>query len=309
MDKEKRTVLVPVDFKSPSHKALEYAFNVAEINNDELVLLYVVETPGWLSEFFKSGDELVKIVDDAKEKLQEAAKGFQQTHPKVAYSTRVARGKRYQQILKIAREIDVEYIVLGENHQGSQKEKELGSTVYHVTLKSCAPVFIYKGQKVEIARRILVPVDLTKESTKKLDSALDYAMKYGAEVHLVSALVGGIKIKQSRIYRKLKKAKKRFTDKGITCETQIFSRSEKPPHEHVLEYAKEIYADLILIMTHQEGSTYDNYIGAFAHHIINESVVPVLSFTASASQMNFSQMVSDMLDPAGIFKKTGLDSD
>ncbi|MGM0551810.1 MAG: universal stress protein [Bacteroidota bacterium] len=308
MDKEKRTVLVPVDFKSPSGKALEYAFNVAQINHDELVLLYVVETPGWLAEFFKSGDELVKIVDDAKEKLQERAKQFQQTHPKVKYSTRVVRGKPYQQILKIARELDVEYIVLGENHQGSEKEKELGSTVYHVTLKSCAPVFIYKGERVEIARRMMVPVDLTKESTKKLDSALDYAIKYGAEVHLVSALVGGIKVKQSRIYKKLKKAKKHFTDKGITCDTQIFARSDKPPYEHVLEYAKEIHADLILIMTHQEGATYDNYIGAFAHHIINQSTVPILSFTATASNMSFSHMMSDLVDPAGIFKKTGLDS-
>ena len=309
MEKEIRTILVPLDFKEPSQKALEFAYNVAEYNRDELVMLYVVETPGWLSEFFKSGDELVKIVDDAKEKLQEIADKFKQTHPKVKTTTRVVRGKAYEQILKIARKMDVEYIVLGENHQGSKKEKELGTTVYHVTLKCSSPVLIFKGHRVETGKKILVPVDLTKESSKKLDSALDYAEKYGAEVHLVSALVGGIKVKQSRIYRKLKRARKHFTDKGIECHIQIFPRSEKPPYEHVLEYGDEIEADLILIMTHQEKASYDNYIGAFAHHIINESKVSVLSFTASASKMNFSQMMSDMVDPAGIFKNTGLDTD
>lgn len=309
MEKDISTLLVPIDFKDPSFKALEFAYNVAKRNTYELVLLYVVETPGWFSEFFKSGDELVKIVDDAKERLQELADKYKQTHPKVKCSTRVVRGKPYEQILKMAKNMDVENIVLGENHQGSQKEKQLGTTVYHVTLKCSSPVLIFKGDKVEPGQKIMVPVDLTKESSKKLDSALAYAEKYGAEVHLVSALVGGIKVKQSRIYRKLKRARKVFNDHGINCYIEIFPRSEKPPYQHVLNYAKEINADLILIMTHQESATYDNYIGAFAHHIINESSVPVLSLTASASKMNFSQMMSDMVDPAGIFKKTGLDTD
>jgi hypothetical protein len=68
----------------------------------------------------------------------------------------------------------------------------------------------------------------------------------------------------------------------------------------VLEYAREIDASMILVMTHQEGYTHDNYIGAFAHHIINHSEVPVLSLTSSATSMNFRKLFKGVVDPIGI---------
>jgi len=309
MDKEIRTLLVPVDFQEAADKALNFAYSVAQLNGDEIALLYVVETPGWFSEFFSSGAELVKVVDDAKEKLQQLVQHYRSIYPEVKASSKVVKGKPYEEILKASKAMEVEYIVLGENHQGESKQKELGTTAYHVTLKASVPVFIYKGESTKFGRKLMVPVDLTKESKKKLDGALEYAIKYGAEVYLVSALVGGIKMRHSRIFRKLKKACKLFSESGVKCHMQIFPRSEKPPYELVLAYSEEIQADLIFIMTHQENSSYDNYIGAFAHHIINEANVPVLSFTASASDGKFSSMMRAMVDPAGIFKKDLLDSD
>ena len=58
---------------------------------------------------------------------------------------------------------------------------------------------------------------------------------------------------------------------------------------------------MILIMTHREGYNYDNYIGAFAHHIINRSSIPVLSLTASAVDFNFREIIKTVVDPVGVF--------
>ena len=71
----------------------------------------------------------------------------------------------------------------------------------------------------------------------------------------------------------------------------------------VLEYAEEIEADMIIVMTHQEGFTYNNYIGAFAHHIINLSKVPVLSLTASANNNDIDHYFKTIVDPIGLLKK------
>jgi hypothetical protein len=68
----------------------------------------------------------------------------------------------------------------------------------------------------------------------------------------------------------------------------------------VLQYSEEVGADMIIILTHQEGYTYDNYIGAFAHHIISLSKIPVLSLTASAVDFYFEQYLKRFLDPLGI---------
>jgi nucleotide-binding universal stress UspA family protein len=212
----------------------------------------------------------------------------------------VERGKPYVKILEVAEEIDARFIVLGENHQGKDMKKDLGSTVYHVTLKSPIPVITVKGEAKEFGKKILVPLDLTRETGRQLFSALAYGKNYGASISLVSTLIGGIQRVQSRIYKKLGDAKQTLEKNGLECDIKLFERSEVPPFVRVLEYAKEIDASMILVMTHQEGYTYDNYIGAFAHHIINHSEVPVLSLTSSATSLNFKQLFRGVVDPIGM---------
>lgn len=68
--------MIPVDFKEPSEKAVHYAGKMAERLNSQLILLYVIDTPGILAQFFSSGDQLVKVTDEAKEKLFKLAKSI-----------------------------------------------------------------------------------------------------------------------------------------------------------------------------------------------------------------------------------------
>jgi nucleotide-binding universal stress UspA family protein len=162
------------------------------------------------------------------------------------------------------------------------------------------PVITVKGESNVFGKRILVPLDLTRETGKQLFSALAYGKNYGAKISLVSTLVGGIQRVQSRIYKKLGDAKRTMEENGVECDIKLFERSDVPPFIRVIEYAKEIDASMILVMTHQEGYTYDNYIGAFAHHIINHSEVPVLSLTSSATSLNYKQLFRGVVDPIGV---------
>ena len=102
MIKDYKIILVPVDFNDPSLKAANYAAQLASGQNGEVILLNVFETPGLLFDFFSSGDELVKITNLAKDKLQELANSLLEKWPNVKFSTRVERGKPYQKILEAA---------------------------------------------------------------------------------------------------------------------------------------------------------------------------------------------------------------
>ena len=75
--KDYTTILVPIDFNEPSLKATEYAAQLAGSQDGEIILMNVIETPGLLMEFFSSGDELVKITNQAKDKLLELSKSLQ----------------------------------------------------------------------------------------------------------------------------------------------------------------------------------------------------------------------------------------
>ncbi len=303
MVKKPKAILVPVDFKEPSIKAVQYAYNLAECLNSDLILLNVIETPGWLSEFFTKGDELVRITDQAKEKLLKIAVSAEKKNAGVKITTRVERGKPYQEILEIANSKDVRMIILGENHCDPKKDEDLGSTVYHVTLKSPVPVITQKGDFLEKGDKIIVPLDLTQRTRRQLLSAIANGEIYDAQIHLVSVLIGGIEMKDSRIFKKLQQARTTLKENGIDCSIKLFERSDSPPYKKVLEYAENIKAGMILLMTHQEGYTYDNYIGAFAHHIINESRIPVMSLTATATKIDNNQAIKGIVDPLGMLFK------
>jgi nucleotide-binding universal stress UspA family protein len=300
MQRELKNILVPVDFNPSSIQALTFSVSLAQQFSGKIILLHVLETPGLLADFFSSGEHLVKITDQTKDRLIELAEPVRKDHAGLEIISRVERGKPYEKILEVAHEIQARFIILGENHQGMDMKKDLGTTVYHVTLKSPVPVLTVKGKAAKFGDNILVPLDLTRKTEKQLTSALVYALNYGTRITLVSALIGGIKMEDSRIYQKLQDARKTMVENGIECDIKLFERSEIPPFVRVIEYAKEIKAGMILVMTHQEGYTYDNYIGAFAHHIINQSEVPVLSLTASASNLDYRELLTRIVDPIGM---------
>jgi nucleotide-binding universal stress UspA family protein len=254
MRKDKKYILVPVDFLEPSKRAAAYAVKLAKRLNAEVYLLNIIEAPGLLSKFFESGNLLVKVTDMAKDQLQEMIRDLSGIDPDVKLHSRVDRGKRYERILQMAREI-------------------------------------------------VVPMDLTQVNRKQIYSALVYGLNYGAKIHLVSSLIPGVRVKQSLIYKKMRDAKRTLEQNGVNTEIHILEKDKRPSYERVLRYSEEIDAGMILIMTHREGYNYDNYIGAFAHHLINRSTIPVLSLTASATDFNFKEVIKTVVDPVGIFFK------
>lgn len=303
MKKEYKNLLVPVDFKAPSVKAFKYAYNLAQKINADVILLHVIQTPGILADFFSAGDKLVKIVNEANDKLGDLVEQVSKAGATVKIKKIVEKGKPYDKILHHSEKNNIRMIILGENHQGVGADQELGSTVYHVTLKSMVPVLTLKGSTEKMNDKILVPLDLTTQTRRQLFSALVYGLNYKAKIYLVSALIGGIKVRESRIFKKLKQAKNTLLENGVESHTKLFSRSTEPPFRKVMEYAKEIDAGMILVMTHKEGYTHDNYIGAFAHHIINKSEVPVLSLTSAATNIDYGKFIEDFVDPAGLLLK------
>jgi nucleotide-binding universal stress UspA family protein len=302
MQKELKNILVPIDFNEPSVKALNYAYNLAKDLKGEVIMLHVLQTPGILADFLSKGDQLVQLTNQIRDKLLELKQSYEQHSQEISVRCKVERGKVYEKILKVAEEEKARMIILGENHQGIDVNQELGSTVYHVTLKSEVPVLTLKGDVEKMNHKIVVPLDLATQMRKQLFSAMVYGLNYDAHIHLVSALIGGIKMRDSRIFKKLKLASKTLSENGVKNTTKLFPRSDDPPFRKVINYAKEIDAGLILVMTHKEGYTNDNYIGAFAHHIINKSPVPVLSLTSAATDLDFAKFLKSFADPAGMLE-------
>ena len=83
--------------------------------------------------------------------------------------------------------------------------------------------------------------------------------------------------------------KKTIGEHGVRSTEKLFRKGHSAIHEVILDYAKELNADALMIMTHQEISTSDTYIGAVASQIINAAPIPVISLTSAASMHKQSE--------------------
>ncbi len=285
MKAQRKNIVVPYNFTEESRIALENTYNIAKFINATIVLLYVIEPGDFFQELFKSKDIINKVEKEAYSKLEEVAETAKK-NSNGEISTMVKRGKAYEQILQAADSINARFIILGKPTTQDKDKRTLGSTITRVVRQSSTPVIVMKGSedcKIQY-KNILLPVDLTKRTREKLFNAIAFAMHYGATIHLVSVLMGSIKARESRIYKKLRKMEKLIQEHGINTTMKLFNRTPTPIHQVILDYANEINADMILVMTHKESLTGDNYIGAVAYEIVNESDIPVLTLTSEAAR-------------------------
>ncbi len=137
-----RKILVPTDFSDNARHALLYGCSFAREYKSELVILHVVEdiAVSYASDLFPvpmahvfqelSGyarTELQKLVEEAKKKGLPAREV-------------VAQGRPSSEILRFAKEAEIDLIVLGTHGKGVLDQALFGSTTERVVRNAPCPV-------------------------------------------------------------------------------------------------------------------------------------------------------------------------
>jgi nucleotide-binding universal stress UspA family protein len=294
---KKNKILICIDFQEQSLSALHQCYDIARFLNAEIVLLYVIETTDLFSKFFSTN------LDDAKEDISERLKQLVEEEckgSKLDFSYLIKVGKVYEAIIETAREINARFIVMGKNGSTKGIKKFLGSNTTKVISESDYPVISIKGKHSIGYKNIVLPLDLSKSTREKVASAIAFSKFFGSHIHIVTVHSVGIIYQATNLYNRIKKIERVLQNNGVNCSHKFFRRDKLPDYDYVLKYSEEVNADLIMIMTHQEGRVRDYYIGAFAHHIINESEIPVLSLTPTISD-DEETVVESMVDPFNLF--------
>lgn len=300
MSTTKKRILLAVDFKDQSLVALEQAIDLARFINASILMLHVIDTSYFLARLFSEQQQYDRLKAEVMTKLNNLASQYASFG--ISFEIRVEEGKIYDKIIEVADEVHARFIVLGKNETKEGKKNIMGSNATHVISEAHVPVINVGGLKKSEFKKIVVPLDLTRRTRGQLFSAIAFALHYKSTVHLVSAMIGGGSERKSLIMKKMKAAQKTFAENGIPCTIKLYKKSNDPPYIKVLDYVKEINADLIIVMTHQE-ERFENYIGAFAHHIINEAEVPVMTLTCHAISDRETSELPPLLDPLGIFSE------
>ncbi|NBC84044.1 MAG: universal stress protein, partial [Bacteroidetes bacterium] len=220
----RENIIIPYNFGDKSEKAIKYAIRIASFLKAKIHLVYVIENLDFIADMFRSSDDLVSITDDAKNRLQQKAEAIKSEH-QVEVFTHVEKGKPYQIILQKAHDLNGRFIIIGNKSNKDNPTRNLSSNLFKIVSESTIPVITVQGETDKMPERIVVPLDLTKQTRLQVYNAIAFALNYNAQVFLVSGLIGGIQMNKSRIYNKLAKVRRTIRENGISCEAKLFPRT------------------------------------------------------------------------------------
>lgn len=150
-----KRILAATDFSSCSEHALRYACEFAEAFGADLHLLYVNEPPA--AAYSELGIGYVGI-QNLGDDLRQAAEARLSTLPgpqwqsKLAVSRNVAMGTPFVEVVRYAREHEIDLIVLGTHGRGAIAHMLMGSTAERVVRKAPCPVLTVRPESHEFVK-------------------------------------------------------------------------------------------------------------------------------------------------------------
>ena len=279
-------VVVPIDFKEQSAVALTQSFNIARLFNLEITLLHVINEHNhsfFLNLFTPSqSDSIKKSYElDCKNRIEKIADEAS-IKSGIIIKTLVVYGKVHERIVEIAEELFAKFIVIGfsSDIQLPRKKYTIGDNALRVVKQAKCPVFCIKGKKFhDGCRNIILPLDLTKQTKLKVNKAVELAKFYSATIKVVSALLTNDIEIINHLKTQIEIVKNQIEEMSITCTTEIVMgvKGRDTIASVILNYAKEVEGDLIMIMTQQELDWLDLFVGSTAQSILINSEIPVMT--------------------------------
>lgn len=253
-------ILVTWDFTEKSVFALEHAVNLAKHIKHDIAIIHIVKRDSEIEGTTK------RISGEIMEKFDNTG-----VQPKVI----VRSGNIFSTIAEIAEEIKARMVVMG-THGIKGMQKLLGSWALKVIAGSKSPFIVVQDHpKNETLREIVLPINYRRENKESINWANFFARAFGTRFHIFYAkntdsnFVKGVESNLLFI-------NKYFAQKNIKYEVKSASGTAEFQDE-VIQYAKEISADAIMVITTRDIGFADYVLGAQEQYIIaNGERIPVI---------------------------------
>lgn len=267
-----KRIVVGIDFSDNSFNALEHAILIAKKANMSITMVWV--------DHIDYSKEIFNI--DPTHRLDAVVKRFNEIiteHENCCNNIDfvVRRGKVYSEICEVADEIGAYLIVVGTHGLSGFEEFWSGSNANRIVSASNVPVLTIRGgvDPSHNLDRIVLPLDSTKVTREKIPITAELAKYFDSEVHILGLQTSGNQDIRYRIKAYVAQAEDYFKERDIKF-VSVFIDS-KQITDDTLEYAKKIKANMIAIMTEQETTTANLWMGPYASQMVNHSPFPVLS--------------------------------
>lgn len=266
-----KTILVPTDLSDVSEYALDVAVEIAKKQGATVSLLKKIVFPTLEytmidNEFYESKDDFYKyLTQDSKERLKDMVD--KPKYGDVKFRFKIMRDT--DSLASIVTQQNVDLIVMGSMGATGWKEWTKGSNTEQVVRYSRCPVLVVKAP-VAAFKRVVVAIDF--ENIGFIKTSLALLGTSQIEPHFVYVDNGMAKFDGPQLKNEMGKL---ALELGLTnYEFTIFN--DDTVEQGILDYAKEVEADIIVMYTHGRKG-FDHFInGSIAEDVVNHADIPVL---------------------------------
>jgi nucleotide-binding universal stress UspA family protein len=272
-----KQILVAIDFSKCSIHALKYAIFLAKKMQSNIMMVWV-DTSGSAESVYQA--ELPGSRKEITNNFEELISEFKKDLIGVEIAYKIRKGKVHHEVANQAKYIDAELVIAGTHGVSGFEEFWVGSNAYRIVTHAPCPVITIRAdyQFNKNIDKIILPIDSSLETRQKVPYTCKIARVFGSEVHIVSLYSTTIKAVRNKVDNYTTQVIKFLEEENVsylqkTIATENISKS-------VINYAKDENADFIAIMTEQETTTANLFLGAYAQQMVNHSTVPVLNVHA-----------------------------
>jgi nucleotide-binding universal stress UspA family protein len=292
---------------SPScDHAARVAFNMAQRYDSEIVLFHVLGVPtrgySQIVKDMATGDEVV-LDDNYRELVIEEIKNYYEIQLKKIkkHAIQVVIGFPHREILRIARQIKPDIIVIGGSTGGTEssiyKKGIIGTTFQKVAKAAHCPVLVVNRMAASFwggISNIVFATDFTPAADYAFEFAFKISLELGCEFHIFHALdIADIPVNQyaaqrvieDRIRKARQQVRSRYLSRMGGFDNYTVEVWEGIPFIEIVKYAREHLADLIVMAHHTpKPDAPDAELGSVVEQVILRANCPVVSINKAASK-------------------------
>ncbi len=276
-----KKIVVGVDFSDCSLNALEHAVIIARKAKSGITMVWANHLDYSKEIFSVEPDNLRAEVQSRFDALVKKYSPQLATGAEIDY--RMEKGKVYKVICHVAKEVDAFLLVVGTHGSSGFEEFWIGSNANRIVSVSKLPIITIRAgvDSNKNLKTIVMPLDSTKITRQKLPITALLAKYFDAEIHILGVYTSTVDNIRYRIKNYVSQSEIYLKENGIRYRVVYLDAGNIT--DTVLDYAKKVNANLISIMTEQETTTANLWLGPYAAQMVNHSPIPVLSVHIKSS--------------------------
>ncbi len=178
-------ILFPTDFSNNALNALDYAIELANVFESEIVMIHAVKVPS------KAGTMQVlerKLVEDAEKEMENwVARAKNKLHNPDAIIAKIVKGNVLERIETIAKQFDINLVLVSAKGEGDAEDKYLGRVSAGLVKKTNIPILIvpivYRFRPI---KSIVFSIKFKRVSSPKVvEPLITIATKFDAAVSVL----------------------------------------------------------------------------------------------------------------------------